>query len=216
MYNERSIEKILTYLYNNNDFLISSTYPLKIEDFVIKKYQAIYSSMYNLYILGNDNIDIKDIVAYFKEQQEMYDKFIEDGGMDILYQICFDETSINFDYHYSQIKKYSLLRDLVKNGIEIKEIYDKDLPPDKFEKQLSKFNAMSLEDIIKFYESKINSIENKYQNLVDKSCINVGDNIENLYYELQTIPEIGFPLDGEIYNTITRGARLKKLYIMTH
>lgn len=213
MYNERSIEKILTYLYNNNDFLISSTYPLKIEDFVIKKYQAIYSSMYNLYILGNDNIDIKDIVAYFKEQQEMYDKFIEDGGMDILYQICFDETSINFDYHYSQIKKYSLLRDLVKNGIEIKEIYDKDLPPDKFEKQLSKFNAMSLEDIIKFYESKINSIENKYQNLVDKSCINVGDNIENLYYELQTIPEIGFPLDGEIYNTITRGARLKKLYI---
>lgn len=31
--------------------------------------------------------------------------------------------------------------------------------------------------------------------------------------QLQTIPEVGLPLEGNIYNTITRGARLKKLYI---
>ena len=41
----------------------------------------------------------------------------------------------------------------------------------------------------------------------------MADGIEELYKELQTVPEVGLPLEGEIYNTITRGARLKKLYI---
>ena len=31
--------------------------------------------------------------------------------------------------------------------------------------------------------------------------------------QLQTVPEVGLPLCGGIYNTVTRGARLKKLYI---
>ena len=213
MYNSHAIEKVLTELYINNDLIISTEYPLRMEDFVEKKYQAIYTALYNLYVLGNNHIDISDIVAYFKEQQGMYAKFINDGGMDSLYQICADDSPTNFDYNYSLVKKQSLLRDLVKVGVDVSDIYDKTLAPDDFEKQMAKFNAMSIEDIFKHYESKINLLQNKYQNLIEKSCISVGDGLEELYKELQTVPEVGLPLEGEIYNTITRGARLKKLYI---
>ena len=213
MYNSHAIEKVLTELYNNNDMIISTDYPLKLEDFVEKKYQAIYTALYNLYVLGNNHIDISDIVAYFREQQGMYEKFIEDGGMDTLYQICADASPTNFDYNYSLVKKQSLLRDLIKQGIDVSDIYDKTLSPDEFEKQMAKFNALEIEDIFKHYEGKLNFLQNKYQNLIEKSCISVGDGIEELYKELQTVPEVGLPLEGEIYNTITRGARLKKLYI---
>ena len=213
MYNSHAIEKVLTELYLHNDLIISNEYPLRLEDFVEKKYQAIYTALYNLYVLGNSVIDIKDIVAYFKEQQGMYEKFIEDGGMDILYQIGSDATPTNFEYNYSIVKKQSLLRDLTKMGIDVSDLCDKDLSPDQFEKQMAKFNAMTVEDIFKHYESKINNLQNKYQNLIEKSCISVGDGIEELYKELQTIPEVGLPLEGDIYNTVTRGARLKKLYI---
>lgn len=213
MYNSHAIEKVLTELYINNDLIISTEYPLRLEDFVDKKYQAIYTALYNLYILGNNHIDISDIVAYFREQQGMYEKFINDGGMDCLYQICADESPTNFDYNYSLVKKQSLLRDLVKMGVDVSDIYDKTLSPEEFEKQMAKFNALTIEDIFKHYEAKINLLQNKYQNLIEKSCINVGDGLEELYKELQTVPEVGLPLEGEIYNTITRGARLKKLYI---
>lgn len=213
MYNSHAIEKVLTELYINNDLIISTEYPLRLEDFVDKKYQAIYTALYNLYVLGNNHIDISDIVAYFKEQQGMYEKFINDGGMDCLYQICADESPTNFDYNYSLVKKQSLLRDLVKMGVDVSDIYDKTLSPEEFEKQMAKFNALTIEDIFKHYEAKINLLQNKYQNLIEKSCINVGDGLEELYKELQTVPEVGLPLEGEIYNTITRGARLKKLYI---
>ncbi len=213
MYNSHAIEKVLTGLYLNNDLIISDEHPLRLEDFVDKKYQAIYTALYNLYVLGNSHIDINDIVGYFREQQGMYEKFIGDGGMDVLYQICNDNTPLNFDYNYSLIKKQSLLRDFNKIGIDVSDLYDKTLPPEQFEKQMAKFNALDIDDIFKHYEGKINNLQSKYQNLIEKSCINVGEGMEELYKELQSVPEIGLPLEGEIYNTITRGARLKKLYI---
>ncbi len=213
MYNSHAIEKVLTGLYLNNDLIISDEHPLRLEDFVDKKYQAIYTALYNLYVLGNSHIDINDIVGYFREQQGMYEKFISDGGMDVLYQICNDSTPLNFDYNYSLIKKQSLLRDFNKIGIDVSDLYDKTLPPEQFEKQMAKFNALDIDDIFKHYEGKINNLQSKYQNLIEKSCINVGEGMEELYKELQSVPEIGLPLEGEIYNTITRGARLKKLYI---
>jgi len=213
MYNSHAIEKVLEGLYCNNDLIISTEYPLRLEDFVEKKYQAIYTALYNLYVLGNNNIDISDITGYFKEQTGMYEGFIKAGGMDVLYQIGANPSLDNFDYNYKMIKKQSLLRDMVKIGIDVSDIYDKTLAPDLFEKQMARFNALELDDIFKHYEGKINQLQTKYQNLLDKSCINVGDNIEELYKELQTIQEVGLPLEGDAYNTVTRGARLKKLYI---
>ena len=49
MVNHHAIEKVLTGLYLDNDLIISTEYPLRLEDFVEKRYQAIYSALYNLY-----------------------------------------------------------------------------------------------------------------------------------------------------------------------
>lgn len=213
VYNERSIKKVLTCLYMDNDLIISSDYPLRLNDFALKKYQAIYSSLYNLYSLGNSNIDISDIIGYFQQQTVLYGKFVEDGGMDVLYEICNDTTTPNFEYNYKMVKKYALLTDLQNSGIDITELYDVSLPVDQLEQQLARFNAMELEDIFKHYNIKLNDIQGKYENFLEKTCISVSNGIDELIKQLQTIPEVGLPLEGDIYNTITRGARLKKLYI---
>lgn len=213
MVNTYAIEKVLAGLYVDNDLIISTEYPLRLEDFVEKKYQAIYTALYNLYALGNNQIDINDILAYFREQQGMYEKFITDGGMDALYTICNDTSVSNFGYNYSILKKHSLLRDLTKIGVDVTDLYNQELPPEQFEKQMAKFNAMDIQDVFKYYETKINGLQTKYQNLMEKSCISVGDGIEELYKGFQTIPEVGLPIEGEMYNTVARGARLKKLYI---
>ena len=213
VYNERSIKKVLTSLYTHNDLIISPDYPLRLNDFALKKYQAIYNALYNLYTLCNSNIDISDIIGYFQQQTVLYSKFVEDGGMDILYEICNDNADSNFEYHYKIIKKYALLTDLQNSGIDISELYDVSLPVDRLEQQLARFNAMELEDIFKHYNIKLNDIQGKYENFLEKTCISAAHGIEELVRQLQTIPEVGLPLEGDIYNTVTRGARLKKLYI---
>lgn len=213
LYNERSIKKVLSCLYQDNELIISADYPLKLNDFVFKKYQAIYSSLYNLYTLGNSNIDIKDIVAYFQQQPTIYSKFVAEGGMDELYEICNDNTAPNFEYNYKTLKRYSVLNDLQNAGIDISDLYDVNLPAKELEEQLSRFNAMEIDDIFKFYDLKINNIQSKYDTFLEKTCITGSNGIEELLRQLQSIPEVGVPLEGDIYNTVTRGARLKKLYI---
>lgn len=213
VYNERSIKKVLSGLYLHNDLIISPDYPLRLNDFALKKYQSIYNALYNLYVTGNNGIDISDIIAYFQQETSLYSKFVEDGGIDILYEICNDATDTNFEYNYKMVKKYALLTDLQNNGLDISELYDVTLPVDQLEKQLSRFNAMELEDIFKHYNIKLNGIQDKYENFLEQTCISVAQGIEELVKQLQTIPEVGLPLEGDIYNTVTRGARLKKLYI---
>lgn len=213
LYNERAIKKVLTSLYLDNDLIIAADYPLRLNDFALKKYQAIYSSLYNLYSLGNSGIDISDIIGYFQQQTTLYSKFVEDGGMDVLYEICNDTTPLNFEYNYQLVKKYALLTDLQNGGIDITDLYDVSLPADKLEQQLSRFNAMEVADIFKHYNIKLNDIQNRYDTFLEKTCISAADGIDELVRQLQTIPEVGLPLEGDIYNTITRGARLKKLYI---
>ena len=213
MYNTHAIEKVLAGLCQDNDLIVSGNYPLRLEDFCESKYKAIYMALYNLYTLGNSHIDIHDIEGYFKEQKELYQKFVADGGMDMLYQIYYDDTPLNFEYNYSLVKKHSLLNDLNKAGIDTTDLYDKSLPPDKFEKQMALFNAMDVEDIFKFYEGKISNVQSKYETFLEKTCITVADGLEELYKQLATAPEVGLPLEGDIYNTVARGARLKKLYI---
>lgn len=213
LYNEHAIKKVLTALYLDNELIISSTYPFKLNDFALKKYQAIYSSLYNLYSLGNNHIDISDIIAYFQQQSTMYAKFVDDGGMDVLYEICNDATNLNFDYNYKIVKKYALLTEFQKNGIDVSDLYDVTLPVQELEKQLSVFNAMEIEDVFKHFNIKLNSIQSRYETLLEKTCISIDNGLEELVKQLQTIPEVGLPLEGDIYNTVTRGARLKKLYI---
>ena len=43
--------------------------------------------------------------------------------------------------------------------------------------------------------------------------IQAGEGAEELWNELQTTPDIGYPLYGNLINTITRGARLGKFYL---
>jgi len=214
MYNTTAIEKVLTALYKENDLLVSPDYPLKVSDFVESKYKNIYAALYNLYINGNSNITKDDIIGYFKENKQVYDSFVKDGGLDILWKID-GQTDIptNLDFNYTLIKKHSLLKELNSIGIDTTDIYDPNLSENDFKKQKAIFDAFSLDDILKHYEMKLNKLETSYNNIVNKTCMTAGEDLEELYKQLQSIPEVGAPLEGDIYNTITRGARKKKLFI---
>jgi replicative DNA helicase len=213
MYNVRAIQKVLTAIYKDNNLLVAAEYPLKVDDFALKKYKAIYQAMHNLYVLGNTKIDLADIEGYFLQQQKIYKKFVEDEGMDALYEVCQDDGELNFEYHYKTLKKYALLRDLAGQGIDITDLYNENLSPNDLERQLAKFHALEIDDVFKHYLLKISVVENNYHTLLEKTCQRASENLADLVNALQTIPEVGMPLNGDIYNTIVRGARLKKLYI---
>ena len=102
-----------------------------------------------------------------------------------------------------------------KAGLDLKWLYDIDNILDTKKKQAQEdwLDNTSLEDIADTIDKKINEIKLKYVDGTDEDYVQAGDNIDELIDRLQKNPEIGYPLYGPLINTITRGARLKKLYL---
>ena len=72
---------------------------------------------------------------------------------------------------------------------------------------------MTLDEIAETIDKKILDIKLKYIDNTNEEYVQAGDSIDSLIERLQKNPEIGYPLYGPLINTVTRGARLKKLYL---
>ena len=109
----------------------------------------------------------------------------------------------------------TLLRAMDIHGIDVSDIYDPDNIIDikKRQQQEDFVDNTSLEGLAQIIQDKIDDIKATYVDGSWGQAYQAGDGIENLIEELQQSPEVGVPLYGPLINTVTRGARLKKLYL---
>lgn len=163
-----------------------------------------------------ESITVVDIDNYFQQNEVSYENFKKQNGIQYLND-CLEVSNINnFDYYYNRMKKLSALRALKADGFDISKIYNEnEIDIVKERVQQEKLNQMSLQDIFNMFMKSINNLQYDYICKDDSEEGFISDGIANLFEELQQNPEIGVPLQGEIYNTIVRGARQKKYYLIS-
>ena len=120
-----------------------------------------------------------------------------------------------FDYYYSRLKKFSLLRAYDNCGVDVSDIYDPDNILDTKKKQLQEdtLDNSTLEQIADRVDSKIDAIRLQYVDDAFGEAVQAADGIADLIQKFKDHPEVGVPLYGPLVNTVTRGARLKKFYL---
>ena len=185
------------------------------EDFTNEFHKTMFGTLYNLHQMGTTFFSSKIIEDYLKDKPKSYSVYKNGNGANWLKEQEEFADVANFDYYYSRLKKFTLLRQYDKFGLNVKWLYDPDeiFDTKKKEAQELKFDSMSLNEIATQIEEKINNIRREYiDNSLDNSY-QVGSNIFELIEELQKEPEAGPPMYGSYINTITRGMRYGKLYI---
>lgn len=215
MDNRDSVERvILSYLIHDPTLLLNEQYPIKAQDFSKKIHRQIYSAALNLYARGNTKIQPEEIIMQINKSAGLFKDFQEMRGEAILAEINNIRCEA-YDYNniYGSFKKYALFQDLRDNGVDIVDLYNPMAEPEKVKNQIEKIDLMSYKDIIDHYREKIAKIEDKYENFIEKSGIEAGEGLEELMQSLEEQPEVGVPLNGDILNTICRGARTKKVYL---
>ena len=214
MDNREEIERIvLSFLYHKPNLLFDGTHPIRGRDFYKKVHKQIYSAMSNLYAEGAEItaeavlLDIGKITSSKKE-------FTDQNGFNILNEVSSAKTeAYTYDNIYASLKKHGLFQDLREKGIDTIDLYNPMMEEKKAQTMLAKLEAMSYKQIVDHYREKIAEVEDKYENFIEKSGISVGEGLEELVQSLKEQPEIGLPFNGDIFNTMTRGARRKKVYI---
>lgn len=103
----------------------------------------------------------------------------------------------NFEYNYTVVRKYSLLRSCRDAGFNINEIYDEE---DEY-----KFSAISLEDITNFFEGRLAKICKDYNTTKRLLEYRAGENFEYNKEDFKKEPLIGSSFQSEYLNGIFRG-----------
>lgn len=197
--------------------LADNKYIITKNDFDLPLAKNIFLAIDNLFRSYNtEAITSVDIDNYFQQIEGVYETFKAQNGLQYLNDCIALSNVNNFDFYYNRLKKLSALRALKKDGFDIGKIYNEneiDIAKEKMQQE--KLNQMSLQDIFNTFLEELNDLQYDYICKDDSEEGFIADGASSLFEELQRNPEIGIPLQGEIYNTLVRGARLKKYYLIS-
>lgn len=180
-------------------------------------HKVIFSVIYNLSVEGVTRITPLDVDLYLKQYSTQYDFYQKERGLEYLQRVygivdaTFEESQ--FELYYTRVKKFTILRDFYRNGIDIKPFYNPDANFTEMEKENEKLNSIEISEIFNKVREKVAVIEDQNISKSNVKAINAGFGLRDLIAELRENPEVGYPLDGEILNFAARGARLGKMYI---
>ena len=211
-----SILQVIACIFLNPNLLsFNDKYTFSEEDFPDEFHKIIFGSIYNLYDLGAKQITIANIVDYLSTRPKSEAVFQQNKGEEWLLKIKEAALPEAFDYYYSRLKKMTLLRAYDNFGIDVSFIYDVDNILDSKKKQMQEdfLDNSSLETIAEKIDNRIEEIKLQYVDNSDVETCQAGDGIMQLIQNLKDTPEVGIPMYGPLINTVTRGARLKKLYL---
>ena len=212
---KRSYLQVLGCLMRNPLELENADRPLSKSDFSTEKfYQIIYVTIFNLYQRGVEKIDEYAIDSYLKDYTEQYKIFTENKGLEWISSAIEMAELSNYEYYYHRLRKFSMLREYEKKGLDTSFIYNRSLLDNADENM--KFDSYTEQDIADIVEaSLVIDIKNDYCNAYAIDSGQAGDGMLEMIEELRQIPDYGYPLTSLAFNTAARGGRRGKLYLIS-
>ena len=211
-----AVMQVIGCVYNNPKILeYTDKYSIVDEDFSDTFHKTVFGAIYKIYELGANKITLESLSDFFSSRPKSAAVYKQGKGEEWLLRISENCMPSAFDYYYGRLKKFSLLRAYDNCGVDVSDIYDPDNILDTKKKQMQEdlLDNASLEDIANKVDEKIEAIRYQYVDESFGEAQQAAEGIFELIEKFKEHPEVGVPLYGPLINTVTRGARLKKLYL---
>ena len=211
-----AIVQVIGCVYQNPNLIDDERYSFTSDDFTEDLHKVIFGSIYNLHNLGVERITASVIEDYLQQKPKklsVYKTYNGSAYLEKAISICQPDA---FNYYYHKMKKMTLLRMYNERaGLDLSWLYDINNIFDQKKKQRQEewLDNTTEEEIAETIDNKIENIKLKYLNGAVDDIIQAGVGSDELLTELQTTPDIGYPLYGDLINTVFRGARLGKFYL---
>ena len=212
---QKSIIQVIGSIYQNPNLLDEEQYNFNEEDFPGEFHRIMFGSIYNLHALGAKDITVNTIEDYLEQREQKYAVYKSFNGAEWL-QKCIENISVaTFDYYYKRMKKFTLLRMYDNAGVNVSYIYDPNnlLDLKKKQKQEDWLDNHSIEEIAALINDKIEDIKLRYADNTTNDMKLASEGQEDLFNELRSTPNVGYPLYGKFFNKIFRGARFGCVFL---
>ena len=212
--NKGCIQQVLGSLMKHPQFLSESDkYSLNYEDFSTKFEKFIFMAIDGLYRSGAPKITPFDIENYFESNDVAKKIFERQNGLEYLEDIAEFSNIENFSYYYTKLKKLNLLRDLKKQGFDTSDFYVEDLTEANAMEINSKFEELTIQDIVVGVKKKLLVLESDYAGTEEVQEWDIADDVDDLVESFGQDGSVGLPIQGAIFNKIIDGAQRGALTI---
>ena len=210
-----AIMQVIGGVFLDNSLLDDTNYTFSQDDFTEEFHKILFGSIYNIHLIGAEKITIDAVEHYIEQRPKAYGTYTSNKGREYLQKLVEITQLSTFDYYYKRMKKMTLFREYQKIGMDLSWLYNPDdvLNVKKKQAQEDWLDTTSIEEIADIINDKISDIRFKYADGESNNMMQAGEDIDDFLEDLKKNPEFGYPLYGPLINTITRGARLKKLYL---
>lgn len=184
------------------ELTLDSKYPLDKDEWTILFQKILYATIYNLALNGCKSVSIIDIDEFVRPFVSEYN-VLQDNNFEDYIATVIELTDVdNFEYYYTEFRKFSCLNAYKEKGFDIKKFYDEDKSE---ESQLENLNQYSIEDIVNWFEKQQSDVRKQFF-LNDKiEVMTCGDGFDELLDELEEEPMIGAGLCSPTLNNLYRG-----------
>lgn len=214
MIDKSCVQQVLGSLMHHPQFLSQvDKYSLSIEDFNNRFEKYIFQAIKGLYEHGAAEIAPIDIANFLEVSSTASTVLKQNNGIEYLNDILEFSNWENFSYYYDKLKKFNLLRDYKKAGINVDEFYIDDAFNDKAEEVNKKFEQLTIQDIVEQVKKKLLAIESNYAATDEVITESVSENILDFIQDMNETLDVGMPIQGKIYNQVIGGARKGTLTI---
>lgn len=209
---QRSIGTVLAEFCKSPQLLRSTDISLSADDFLMKFHKILFNAINNI-IYSNaslKSINEADIDNYLSSFPKYYAIWSEHDGITYLNQSIKYSKAELFETSLQEVKKYSLLRRYVANGVDISDLYDfNNVDPEIANKGAETIDSMTIDEITNHYTSKILAIRNDITSETGTDIVQfeIKDDIRTLLERLNTTPEMGHGFTNPYFNTLFRGMR---------
>lgn len=211
-----AITQVIGCVFNNPSLLDQTDkYSITDDDFPDKFHKVAFGAIYNIFNLGATKISIKNILDFLAQHPKSEAVFKKEKGEEWLLQVAENATSTAFEYYYNRLKKMTLLRAFDNRGVDVSFLYDPDNILDTKKKEIQEewLDNTSLAAIAQKVTERLEDVVSIYVNETFGDVRRPGEGALELRAKLKEHPDVGVPLYGPLINTVTRGARLRKLYL---
>lgn len=190
-------------LCNRPELLRSGKYPLTPDDFSPNLlHKHLFAVINNLAMQGLNDITEVEVGIFIEPYETTKEIIYEQDGLGFIKTVKTQAHEENIDLYYNVIRKFSLLRIAVSEGIDVSDIYDERKSQ---ESQMKKLNEYTPTQLIEHFEAKIINLKSVFNNNSVIPKMWLGDSFETVLKELQSTPAMGAGLCSSYETTIFRG-----------
>ena len=202
LYSNNTADKLLACYLQKPSLMVETKFPIEKDEFQIQLHKIIFVTCYNLFTTECKSVNIMEINQWLSKYEAEYNVYKDNNGDEYVKTIIELTDVDNFEYYYTEFRKFSCLNAYKTAGFNINKFYDETKSE---ESQLANLAQYTTDDIINHFEAIQTTIRRQYSGSTVKEEYVAGSDFLETMAEFEETPLLGNSFQSGYLNAIYNG-----------